>query len=201
MADLIKKIKIKKQDGTFTDYIPIGAEAQNISTSDGDSVQLKLNKKPYYYNSVADIKGDMKLKAGDKAATLGYYEVNDGGGATYKITNVESETEYQEELENGLYASLIVDENTNVKHFGAKGNDSYNDTNSFIKYINYCNKNNKNIKIPIGKYRIYEDLPSLKRTVCINGEVGNNAVQRDSYNKSLILDYRNSENYLKIKMY
>ena len=196
MADLIKKIKIKKQDGTFTDYIPIGAEAQNISTSDGDSVQLKLNKKPYYYNSVADIKGDMKLKAGDKAATLGYYEVNDGGGATYKITNVESETEYQEELENGLYASLIVDENTNVKHFGAKGNDSYNDTNSFIKYINYCNKNNKNIKIPIGKYRIYEDLPSLKRTVCINGEVGNNAVQRDSYNKSLILDYRNSENYL-----
>ena len=45
MADLIKKIKIKKQDGTFTDYIPIGAEAQNINVEDGESVELKLNKK------------------------------------------------------------------------------------------------------------------------------------------------------------
>ena len=40
MADLIKKIKIKKQDGTFTDYIPIGAEAQNISTNDGKALLL-----------------------------------------------------------------------------------------------------------------------------------------------------------------
>ena len=45
MADLIKKIKIKKQDGTFTDYIPIGADAVNIETSDGESVELALNKK------------------------------------------------------------------------------------------------------------------------------------------------------------
>ena len=44
MADLIKKIKIKKQDGTFTDYIPIGAEASNVSTEDGLSVENKLNK-------------------------------------------------------------------------------------------------------------------------------------------------------------
>ena len=54
MADLVKKIKIKKQDGTFTDYIPIGAEAQNVSTSDGDSVQWKLNRKPYYYNRITN---------------------------------------------------------------------------------------------------------------------------------------------------
>lgn len=37
MADLIKKIKIKKQDGTFTDYIPIGADAKNIDTQYNDS--------------------------------------------------------------------------------------------------------------------------------------------------------------------
>ena len=55
MADLIKKIKIKKQDGTFTDYIPIGAEAQNISTSDGDSVQLKLNNTVYIDNIVDNL--------------------------------------------------------------------------------------------------------------------------------------------------
>lgn len=38
MADLIKKIKIKKQDGTFTDYIPIGAEADNINFDNGYSL-------------------------------------------------------------------------------------------------------------------------------------------------------------------
>ena len=47
MSDRIKKIKVKKQDGTFSDYIPIGADAENIDTTDGESVQLKLNKKPY----------------------------------------------------------------------------------------------------------------------------------------------------------
>ena len=42
MADLIKKIKIKKQDGTFTDYIPIGAEAQNVNMQNESSVQANI---------------------------------------------------------------------------------------------------------------------------------------------------------------
>ena len=110
MADLFKKIKIKKQDGTFTDYIPIGAEAKNIETNDGDSVQLKLNKKPYYYNSVADMKADTKLKAGDMVVTLGYYTANDGGRAEYKIvsgTYIDDGGSYHQ-LDNNLYAELII---------------------------------------------------------------------------------------------
>lgn len=178
--------------GQVVDNLNSNETTKSLSAKQGNN----LNKsKVEVFDTVADMKL-ADLKDGMSVQTLGYYEINDGGGATYKITSEESQTDFQEELDNELYATLIVDENTNVKHFGAKGNDSHNDTNSFIKYINYCNKNNKNIKIPIGKYRIYEDLPSLKRTVCINGEVGNNAVQRDSYNKSLILDYRDSENYL-----
>lgn len=42
MADLVKKIKIKKQDGTFTDYIPIGAEALNINMNNNRSVQENI---------------------------------------------------------------------------------------------------------------------------------------------------------------
>ena len=44
MAELIKKVKIKKQDGTFTDYIPIGADAANIKTTSGESVQTILDR-------------------------------------------------------------------------------------------------------------------------------------------------------------
>lgn len=39
MSDLIKKIKIKKSDGTYSDYIPIGAEAKNIDMENNYSVQ------------------------------------------------------------------------------------------------------------------------------------------------------------------
>lgn len=161
MADLIKKIKIKKQDGTFTDYIPIGAEAQNVSTNDGDSVQLKLNKKPYYYNSVADMKADTKLKVGDMVVTLGYYEPNDGGAAEYKIVNIASQTEYQEELNNNLYATLIVDNEVNIKQLGAKGDGLNDDTLAIQNAIDKYN----NILIPKGTFMIKSINVNVETTI------------------------------------
>lgn len=139
MADLIKKIKIKKQDGTFTDYIPIGAEAKNVDTNDGDSVQLKLNKKPYYYNNVAEMKADKKLKVGDMAITLGYYEPNDGGSATYLI-KIKTDTDIEDNglihfISETLVAELIINENTNVKQFGAYGDNIHDDSNIINKFI------------------------------------------------------------------
>lgn len=146
MADLIKKIKIKKQDGTFTDYIPIGAEAKNVDTTDGESVQLKLNKKPYYYNSVADMKADTKLKAGDMAVTLGYYEANDGGAAQYKIriltnNDVVDNGSILKIANNDLVAELItLNDTINVKQFGAKGNEITDDHQAIINALNYIYK-------------------------------------------------------------
>ena len=155
MADLIKKIKIKKQDGTFTDYIPIGAEAQNISTNDGDSVQLKINKKPYYYNSIADMKADTKLTAEDMVVTLGYYEPNDGGAGEYKIVNgtyVDDGGSYHK-LNNNLYAELIIKEKINIKQFGAYGNGIHDDTSNIQNAINYKHTEKaKTIFFPAGDY-------------------------------------------------
>lgn len=42
MSDRIKKIKIKQSDGTFSDYIPIGANAKDIDLEDGDNVENKI---------------------------------------------------------------------------------------------------------------------------------------------------------------
>lgn len=169
MADLIKKIKIKKQDGTFTDYIPIGAEAQNVSTSDGESVQLKLNKKPYYYNSVADMKADTKLKAGDMAMTLGYHSVNDGGSALYKIREInENETTdniFTFLLDNGYVAELIYNDTINLNQLGAKVNDNtYDCYDIFSKAIK---KGITNIKLLDGNY--YFSRIILPSSINING--------------------------------
>lgn len=87
------------------------------------------------FNNVADMK-TADLKEGYTVKTLGYYSVNDGGGATYKITSTESQTDYQEELENELYASLIINDFANIKQFGAKGDGTEDDTISITKAFN-----------------------------------------------------------------
>ena len=67
---------------------------RRIDTQDGvtimnkdlyDNLQDGIEEKPFYYNSVEEMKADKRLKKGMKAITLGYYEPNDGGGATYII--------------------------------------------------------------------------------------------------------------------
>ena len=135
MSKMVKKIKIMQPGGTFTDYVPIGAEAENINV-DGESVEVKLGKKPYYYDTVADMKADTKLKAGDMAITLGYYSINDGGNGEYRIVNVASQTDYQEELDNNLYAKLIINKEIKAEALGIKTNNTNNYSNiNFIKNL------------------------------------------------------------------
>ena len=142
MSDRIKKIKIKQTDGTFSDYIPIGANAKDIDLQYNDSnVENTLKKKPYYYDNIATMKLDDTLREGDMAITLGYYEVNDGGGAEYRIINDESLEDDGgsiHELNNGLKASLNSN-NIYVDMFGAKGDGVTDDSLYIGNAINYIN--------------------------------------------------------------
>lgn len=148
MSDLIKKVKIKKQDGTYTDYIPIGVEAKNVDLSNGESLENILNKKPYCYNTVADMQADTKLKVGDMAITLGYYEINDNGSSFYLIRDKNFD-----DIDNGgsiiilnndLIAELILLNNSiNVAQFGLRANEDI--TIKFKNLINYVNNSKINI--------------------------------------------------------
>ena len=120
----------------------------------------ELNKtKATIHNTVANMKVDTSLKTGMTVQTLGYYEVNDGGAATYKITNEESETEYQEELDNGLYATLMIEDTANIKQFGAKGDGETDDSSAFVKATSKFN----NVYIPNGHYILKSPL-TLKQS-------------------------------------
>ena len=187
MADLIKKVKIKKQDETYTDYIPIGAEAKNVDCADGESVEYKINKKPYYYNCVADMKADTKLKVGDMAVTLGYYEPNDGGAAEYRIIN--NSEDYYEILDNSLKAELIIKENTlNMLSLGVKRNvSSFNSTsllqNAIDKSKGYI------LYFPYGKYYFTNIIVLIgQHNIKIHGD---NAFGRDF--RTIFLPYKNME--------
>lgn len=158
MADLIKKIKIKKQDGTFTDYIPIGAEAENVNCSDGESVEYKLNKKPYFFDTVADMKA-YNLKIGDLVTTKGYYNSEDNGGCDFVVKAVSSKKKIT--LNNGLVAEVKKDKSV-IRYIFPKnwGNTLSGDANLIIAYgksilIDSHRSNNKNaLYTMLNKYGI-----------------------------------------------
>lgn len=145
------------------------------------------------FDTVADMKDATNLISGSYARTLGYYELNDGGGATYKITDTESETDHQEDLDSGLKATLLNEnEFINVKQYGAKGDNVSDDTQSFINVINRANETNKNIYIPNGMYNINDDIPTIYDGIQIIGE----ETLLKTENGTIINDYRENTTYL-----
>lgn len=144
MSDRIKKIKIKQADGTYSDYIPIGADAKNIDFQhNGTNVESTLKKKPYYYENIEKMKLDDSLQPGDMAITLGYYEANDGGGATYKIrTKLDEDIEDNgtiHSLSDTLVAQLVVDNFVTPEMFGAIGDGEADDTRAIQICTNFTN--------------------------------------------------------------
>ncbi len=164
MSDRIKKIKVKKADGSMTDYIPIGVDAENVDFDNGyklnnivgsinpdesGSIAAQLSKSIKYYDCVADMKADTTLKVNGAARTLGYYEPGDGGGAIYNI--VEDDTLIDDggsvhNLDNSLKAKLIIDKEINVKQFGSYGDGIHDDYQTIQNAINYGK--NKTIYFP-----------------------------------------------------
>lgn len=121
------------------------------------------------FDNVADMKAATNLIDGSYARTLGYYEANDGGGATYKIVNTQSQTDYQEELNNGLFATLIVKDVINVKQIGIM-NDKDNSTilNNFMQ-----NYSKYNIYFPKDYYYFSEPI-TMAKGIAIFGDFASN---------------------------
>lgn len=140
-----------------------GTNKQNIGAAEIriDALERRsasVDKKPYYFDTVADMKAYQKLIEGDMAITLGYYNVNDGGGAEYKITNTASLNNIQEELDSGLYATLIIENNIiKAEQIGIKGNvvDNSNCNTLMQKLINYASSNNYYIEFINKTYNCY----------------------------------------------
>ena len=118
---------------------------------------VKDKKAVRTYDTVALMKADNTLKQGYHIKTRGYYSINDGGGSEYYITTTQNQSEVQELLVNGLYANLIIENNTiNIRQLGAQSQDTTNnkyDISSYLeKYENYVvnSLNRANLYIPSG---------------------------------------------------
>jgi hypothetical protein len=135
----------------------------------------------------------LNLTNGQKVKTLGYYNENDGGNGLYYIKETEP-TSYYEELDNGMFAELIIENNTiNVLQVGAKNDNETDNTTYFNKAITQANNHNNIIYIPSGKYVIENTLETINSGISITGDKRSVGVTE---NKSYIVDKRNSDDYL-----
>ena len=124
-----------------------------------------LNNKPYKFDTVAMMKADTSLENGMYAITGGYYAVNDGGCALYRIYSTAPAT-YYETLTSGLYAELITNGKSSVKMYGAHGDGTSDDTASIETALNQDDI----IFFPIGDYRVSRPIEVNKDRVTIKGQ-------------------------------
>lgn len=118
----------------------------NMMVEDGtlDNILNNYINVTKIYNTHEDLIMDTTLVNNMKVKTLGYYEMNDGGGADYIVTSQIDNTKYQEQLSNGLFLELII-QNIDFLQFGAKNDKTFDSTTFIKKAINYTKTSNKTI--------------------------------------------------------
>ncbi len=88
-----------------------------------------------FFDTVAAMKA-AAIDAGVVCMTQGYYAVNDGGGAYYKIYD-SVPAGYYEILDNSNYAQLLDIGEKNVKQYGAYGDGTHDDTAAINTALSY----------------------------------------------------------------
>lgn len=111
------------------------------------------------YNTVADMKIAENLTNGSTCQTMGFYSINDGGGAFYKVrevvnTDVINESTLIALHDNTLVAELVRNEKNSILTYGAK-KDGLTDISSIwsimVNDVGY-------IKIPEGNYLLHNPI-------------------------------------------
>ena len=182
-----------------------GTNKQNIGAAEIriDALErrsMSVDKKPYYFDTVADMKAYQGLKAGDMAITLGYYEANDGGGSEFYITDIEPINQYYKLTKNNLYAILLIKNNTlNIKQIGGRSQDILNnkyDIKLYIEeYINLLKKCNNRIKLYIPSGIWYTSPVDLTSELGFDIE-GDPGFIINEGNGTLISSFNNYQDYI-----
>lgn len=109
-----------------------------LTTADKTNLVKAVNevndKTAIFYNTVADMVADTKLKAGKAIITHGYWSANDGGGARYLIKD--TATEYSIPVANGLHA--VFADSFDIRKFGIRNNATLNQTKEIERMCRYA---------------------------------------------------------------
>ena len=116
-----------------------------------------------YFDTISDLKSCTTLNNGDVIKTLGFYNINDGGGATYIIREVTNQDDVDEITlialnDPSLVAELIITPYINVLSAGCKGDDEFDNADILEKLIDIAYEKESSLFFPHGSYRISKTL-------------------------------------------
>ena len=83
------------------------------------------------FDTVADMKLATNLVSGSYARTLGFHSLNDGGGATYHITDTGTANERDVIAIGSLFAVLVLEKQVTPEMYGAYGDNTNDDTDAW----------------------------------------------------------------------
>lgn len=108
------------------------------------------------FNNIQDLKNSNNLIEGSFVKTLGFYSINDSGGAYYVIKINDGSTNEINKiiLNNNLMAELVIENRMNIKQFAAKNDLNFDSTNNIQTALNICEK----LIFPQGSYKITNSL-------------------------------------------
>ena len=155
-------IELKSYVDSYFDNLDIQEEINNKLDDMAESGELTDIIAQYLglagilaFNTVADMKAAENLVNGSMCRTLGFHELNDKGGAFYKVRTITNEDVVDDITivsltDNTLIAELIVNNEMNIKQFGAIEDETTDDLISFTKALSSCEKvilNNASYKV------------------------------------------------------
>lgn len=117
------------------------------------------------FNTVSDMKASENLLDGTFVKTYGFNTLNDGGGAFYKVREIENTDVVDESIiislnDVNLIAELCIFGDANLKQFGAVESNSTDVSNLIVKAITYAyNKNISSLKLN-GSYYV-DSVPTV----------------------------------------
>lgn len=111
-----------------------GWTALLVADASGMTQQQVNDKTAIFYNTVADMVADTKLKAGKAVITHGYWSANDGGGARYLIKD--TATDYSIPVANNLHA--VFADSFDIRKFGIRNSATLNQTKEIERMCRYA---------------------------------------------------------------
>lgn len=178
---------------TFFENLDVQEEVNNKldkMVEDGtiESILLNYSQLTKVYNTFNDMMLDASTFVnGMKLKTLGYHYINDGGGADYVVTNVQSNSKYQVSIGTNLWVELIGNSLLNIQQFGTFADGTHDDTTAIQTALNYAILYNLPVYFNKKTYLITH--LSVSNPIIING---NNAILKCSNSNDYVLKIENN---------
>ena len=155
--------------------------------------QMILNRIKSKTINVFPTVGEMKNNAnnlleGMKVKTLGYYQANDAGAATYYVTAKPDVNKHYEALGNTLFAELI-DDHYNLAMRGAKTDGSEDISQIFNEAVKeaLANDGDKTIRLPAGTFLLTNSVNLPIRNLSLTGENGTTLLTDTGTDPAIVL--------------